>query len=247
MKSIDFLPQKYKETDARRRAGLWRLGLVMLLGGTVAAASIGQFAYRAKVQKQISDVQPLLAQSKATEAHLTQLRNDLTKVSLTANLYAVVQTPWPQTQVIASIVEPLDETITIEEIHITHQQSEQASSNKSAVEFQLGTKKSNAPKLSPAQSDLQTIRRHLYERRHVVRLAGATNNQARMHMYLESLESSPMFERVELLDVDGAGSRPEPTNLRFKALLLVCPPLGQSNPHAAKDARGEDAIGRLAG
>ena len=116
MKDIDFLPARYRENDARRKAGVWRFALVLVLGGAVAAASLGQFAYRAKVQSQLVEIQPLLAQAHASEAHAAQLKSELHKVSQTATLYALVQTPWPRTQLVAAIVEPLDDTIVIHEI-----------------------------------------------------------------------------------------------------------------------------------
>ena len=246
MKEIDFLPSRYRENDARRRAGLWRFVLVLLLGGAVTAASLGQFAYKAKVKAQLLDIQPLLAQAHAMEANSAQLKTELSKASQTAKLYAIVQTPWPKTQVIAAIVAPLNESIIVREIHHSRQGMQNSSRRDPMFEFQLGPSDDTNQTTSDTETDLAAIKAQLYQSRDVIKIVGETNNQAVLHNFLEKLDESPLFETVELIEVDTITSQDSQPRLQFTASIVVLRPIGTEKSPATANM-DSDKTGRLAG
>ena len=248
MKDIDFLPARYRENDARRKAGVWRFALVLVLGGAVAAASLGQFAYRAKVQSQLVEIQPLLAQAHASEAHAAQLKSELHKVSQTATLYALVQTPWPRTQLVAAIVEPLDDTIVIHEIRCSRQLEQTPDRRNKGPEFDLGDGETKTPIKSATETDLTDIKQRLSESRDVVRIVGETGSQRDLHAYLERLESAAsLFEAVELIEVDSIDTDNDNPRLRFSANVILTLPLGLRHSASSRPATERGQKRRLAG
>lgn len=247
MKNIDFLPQRYRDNNVRRKAGVWRFVVVLCLGGTVAAASLGQFAYRGRVKRQVTEIQPLLAQAKASESELAQLRNELTRVSHTATLYAVVQTPWPRTQILAAIVEPLEEGITIVELHHSRRPRGTTATTSPASEFQLGPSEKKKETLSAVEQDLAHVREQLRNLQDMVHIHGETDDSTRLHAYLARLEAAPILERVELLEVDSVKTAGEPTRVRFTASVIVRQVLLRNETHASDRQPDNETLGRLAG
>ena len=247
MKNIDFLPQRYRDNNVRRKAGLWRFVVVLCLGGTVAAASLGQFAYRGTVKKQLAEIQPLLAQAQASEAELAQLRSELTHVSHTATLYAVVQTPWPRTQILAAITESLEEGITIVELHHFRRPRGDVASASRASEFQLGGSEKKEETLSPVEQDLAHFKEQLNNLHDLVHVHGETDDPSRLHAYLARLEAAPILQRVELLEVDSVRTPGQPTRVRFTASVIVRPVLLKHETHAGNQERTSETLGRLAG
>lgn len=217
MKTIDFLPQTYRDKSARQRAGVWRLLVVALLGGTVAAASLGQLWHRRSLRAELDALQPLYVDAQAKSTMLTQLQAELTQETAAATLCAYLKTPWPRTQLVSAIVVPATESLRIEELHLieaTPAAPAATTENPDAATALAG--------MSPATRDLTAIRAEALARATQAELVGTSAEAAAIHKYLERLEKSPLVTRAQLVSLSNVTVEGQPRLLRFTAQVTIC-------------------------
>lgn len=222
MKSIDFLPQKYRDKSARQRAGVWRLLVVAMLGGAVGAASVAQLFHRRNIQAQLADLQPLYADAQAKSAMLAKLQTELNHETAAATLYAYLQTPWPRTQLVAALARPVGEGLHIEQFHLIESVAKVAA--KEGTES--GSTTPPLDNMSPATRDLTAMRNELATRMTQTEIIGTSPHAAHIHVYLEELEQSPLVKRAHLVSLENVTVDGQSRRLRFTAQVSIHPARG---------------------
>jgi hypothetical protein len=232
MKTIDFLPQQYRDKSARRRAGVWRLLVVALLGGTVAAASLGQLWHRRSLRAQLEELQPLYVDAQAKAAMLAQLQTELTHETAAATLCAYLKTPWPRTQIVSAMVMHATDQLHIEELHLIEGSATPATATTENPEASTAL-----TSMSPATRDLTTIRAESATRMTHAEIVGTSPEAAAIHLYLERLEGSPLVTRAQLVSLTNVTVEGQPRLLRFTAQVTICPaPGAETSPPSASPA-----------
>lgn len=218
MQNIEFLPQRYRDKDARRKVGVWRLAVVALLGGLVAAAALFQFRQKQQVRDKIDQAQPLYLAAQTKAAQLQQLQSVLASEQAKATLCAYLQHPWPRTQLLAAVAGAMPEGISINRIQIGGQQiSPRRTSRTSESEEQ----ENEEAAVEPAVRDMMTLKAASNERVVMVVVVGTATDAEKINTYLKSLSESPFIGRV---DLDSLENNETPTGngqLRFTAKGVI--------------------------
>lgn len=253
---IDFLPKRYQEDYANRKTRSWKIVFLLVFVAALPTASIYQYRMRCSIQKQLDQLAEVHAQSLADQVRLDHMQLQLTNGTARANLLTYLRHNWPTSQWMAGIVDPLPDTITLEEIAMSLSQESRA------VPFRRGQpeqEESDAEGRLGAENDLIEIRKQRNGRL-VVQLTGRTTNSTQLHHYLAQLAKSPWFDEAVLESIESNSSdQKDVASSRFEAVLVVAASYGQpggpigsspDDPHqsaanaqtAESPGRGEDPV-----
>ena len=234
--TIDFLPEHYHEEGVKQRTQVWRLVVVVLLGSTIAAASLYQ-AYlkrRAETELVVVENQHVLAVSQTTQ--LVTLQTELAPARTTAELLTYLRHPWPRTQIIAVALRGLSDPIVLTELQVVRENQQAAPA---PVEISLNA--ADPKQAKPAGVDADLARLHAENDTAVwsVNLKGITYETAALHEYLKVLGQQPLFKRIELGSITTSAQAPGAS--QFSVRLMLSPGYGQpSGPGAAPVAANAD-------
>ena len=226
MQDIDFLPQKYRDQTAQRKARRWRLLVVIGFGLVLAVGAYGQQKLRRNAHEQLAMVRAQYDVSTAQAAQLAGIEAKLRGERTTADLATYLRHPWPKTRIIDAVLSPLPESITLRKLQI---QRETAPSSSLRDPKPIHAAGDAAPKdtRSPAQKDLDRLRELYDTAPTVVTLEGMTNDQARLHAYLGKLAEGDFFSKTALVSLESASEAGSGAS-KFRARLNVRPGWGQS-------------------
>lgn len=225
--TIDFLPPRFREESARRKADAWRALVVALFISLILAAGWRQRQTRRTLTAELQLVNEQHAAVETRLHRLTELQGKLNRLQTQAELVTYLQHPWPRTQILAAVVEPLPQAITLNEIRFYQETSvpnpllaAQPPKPKSErdAQGQLAT-------ADPAQHDLEKLRGAQQHRTTVVTLSGVTNDVAALHFYLGKLAEHRLIAKAELRSLERSERGTAGSSL-FRARLLVRPPYG---------------------
>jgi hypothetical protein len=220
MQQIDFLPGRFLEKRARRRARFFQAAALALCLAGVAGAAVGQMVLRQSVQRELRDIEPRYALAVSRQAALDELARRLREAEEAADLYTYLQHPWPRTQLLAEIVEHLPASIALTELTIATQVTQKAPASSGHVRLAPAATED----LSPARHDLRDLR-ELYDRQKAVtEISGRTRDVPQLHAFVGQLAGRPLFlsAKLESLEVqDDAGTA------RFLVRIIVRPGYGQ--------------------
>src|SRR5262245_44941670 len=118
MKNIDFLPDIYRQRSALRQARIWWCIVVVLFGGTIGSAVTAQVWLRVSLKRQLDVVEETFLASQAQVRELATLQSQIAATAQEASLFTYLEHPWPRTQLLAQIVEPLPAQVRLTQIHI---------------------------------------------------------------------------------------------------------------------------------
>ena len=218
VQQVDFLPVHLHEEYARRRSQAWRILVVCAFAAALPTASLYQYRMRLAVDRQLAEIDNYYKESIADQQRLEQLTSMMAVETATAQLAVYLQHSWPQTQILAAVVEPLPAAMSLEEIVVRRQQAPRA-----GLQREEDAGKRKAVSLLPAAEDLETLRQQ-EQGTLVVQLNGLTTSNRQLHSYLSRLGQHPLFIRVDLGSIE---REPVPEGgqsvARFEALLYVRP------------------------
>jgi hypothetical protein len=236
MQNIDFLPQKYREQTAQRKAQRWRLLVVVGFGLVLAIGAYGQQRLRQKAGEQLALVRAHYDASTAQAAQLAGIETDLRRERTTADLATYLRHPWPRTRIIDAVLSPLPESITLRKLQIQRETAPPSALRDPKPIHPAGEA---APKdlRSPSQKDLDRLRELYDTAPTVVTLEGMTNDQARLHSYLGKLAEGNFFSKTALVSLESASEAGSGMS-KFRARLNVRAGWGQSGgPNPAEQKK----------
>ena len=199
MRDVDFLPARFQEQQARRKARFWQLSALALCLFGIAAAAGGQIALRQSILQDLQRIQPRYARAHARHAALRELAGGLREAEEAAQLHTYLHHPWPRTQLLAEISGQLPPSIALTELAIFLQPLRRAAA--SSGHIQLGTP--TADNLSPARRDLRDLQEKYDGQRELIEVSGLTRDTAALHQFVVRLAERPLFlsAKLESLEV----------------------------------------------
>ena len=224
MKTIDFLPASYGEQSSKRKLKLWRAAVVALIGGAVISASVYQRYLIWEVEQQLAELEPQYAAAEAVMAEHNDLQQQLQQAVARADLYTYLRHPWPRTQILAAVTEPMPDSVTLSELRMIRDTSgADLATNQAAMGE---SQQADATKLDPAKRDLARLRQATDSSRLVISLTGLTEDIAALHEYLARVRQSKLIHKAEIKSIE-ASADPNNARSQFTAELVVRPGYGQ--------------------
>jgi len=226
MQEIDFLPVQYRQKYARRQWRPWRVAVVTAFAVLLMAAVFGQRDRKRRAETELAAIVPQYDLAVGQNRRLAEIWTQLDAARNTAELLTYLRHPWPRTQLLAALLAPLPEGISLEELRITHEtpQGRAVPERRPRAENALEGGQLNT--LPPAARDLTRLREEFDKTKTVVLISGTTSDTAALHRYLGELGGTSLFSRAELDSLQSAGNQPAGT-LQFRATLVVRPGYGQ--------------------
>ena len=222
MKNIDFLPTRYREKTAQRKTQAWRGVVVAAFSALLAAGALGQYEIRRQIESHLSTVMQQHAQVVADEKKLAELQTRLREARAEAELLTYLRHPWPRTQILACIAEPLSDAITLSKLEIQQEESQTPRLQPALLPGQTPEAKAAAEAALPAtERTLRKLRESLDDAPLTVTLEGTSADNASLHVYLGKLAESNWFAATELRSVERLEDGRSDDGFRFVAKLTV--------------------------
>ena len=224
MKSIDFLPDKYRKREALRLARVWWGIVVLVFGGAIGSSTAAQVWLRYTLQRQFDDLTSSYTTAQAQVRELSELQTQIGKSAQEASLFTYLEHPWPRTQLMAEVVRPLPDVIRLTQLYIREEELARAAPQ--AGPRRQTPEEEAAAKIREAEQDLTRLQEETDHRQTVVELDGQTTNVARLHEYVEDLSHSPLVADAKIKSLEAAPDRQKGQTL-FTLRVIVHPGYGQ--------------------
>jgi hypothetical protein len=245
MKTIDFLPDSYRQREALRRARLWWGIVVVIFSGAIGASVMAQAWLRHGLQQQLDALTPEYAAAQAQVQELAALQTQIVRASHEASLYTFLENPWPRTQLLAVVVRPLPSSIRLTKISLIDE--EQARNVIQAGPRNAKAQEEAAAKASQPEKDLARLQDELERRQTTIEIDGQTTDVPRLHEYVGDVSRSALISGATIKSLE-AGPANQLGRTRFTLRLMVRPGYCQQGGElAGSTAAAPLGDGRLVG
>ncbi|HOM16714.1 MAG TPA: hypothetical protein PLQ00_05255 [Thermoguttaceae bacterium] len=238
MYQIDFLPEEYRYRRAVHRQQLRRLILLAFAAGAMAGLSFLLHVHRLRLEGQLDLIQPVHTSLAAQNKQLHTLQTHLQTVRSMAELLAYLRHPWPRTQILVQLFQPLPGALILEQVTIDRQMPENQPPQRPLSRSEQEAEKARLAAMAPPSRDLHRFRRECDPMQTVVRLSGVALEATALHQYLAALEKADLFTKVQLMNLEKSGDQ---EGLRFQVRLIVRPGYGQAG--GPKASGSSSAVG----
>jgi Tfp pilus assembly protein PilN len=242
MHDIDFLPAQFFERRSRRQAQPWRMFVVLALVALMAVAAVVQRGRRSVLEGDLAAVEPSYESATQQNRQLAAVQAKLQRLRSLAGLYAYLQHPWPRTQLLAGVLEPLPEDVTFDRVQIVRERPPVQATPERQNSGANPLEEEQLAKLPPPERDLKKLRGECDPMRTVVHLAGTTADSASLHRYLGELGKNGLFVKAELNSLESVPGKTT-SLMRFQATVFVRPGYGQpGGPTSAPQPKRDDRL-----
>jgi hypothetical protein len=241
MKTIDFLPEIYRQRDALRRARLWWGIVVVIFSGAIGASVLAQAWLRHGLHEQLDDLTPQYAAAQTQVLELSMLQTQIQRAGHEASLYTFLENPWPRTQILAEIVRPVPDTIRLTQIHLAEE--EQARTAIYSGPRNTKAEEEAAAKASAPEKDLAKLQDENERRQTTIEIDGHTADVPRLHEYVGDISRSPLVAGATIKSLEAATAN-HAGRTRFTLRLLVRPGYCQRGGDPAATTVGSPATDR---
>ncbi len=226
MIEIEFLPASYREQTARRRDIAWRLTVLMMFGGAIAASAGYQGWLGLSVSHQLATVAEPREQAERTQAEVSLVQQHLNVERTRAGLYAYLDHPWPRTQILHTVALHAPEGVRLSQLQFARQAIPKPPETNTAKAKPAAADPKEKPPTAPFQEELDALRARCDDFWLVVSVRGEAGKAEAIHSYLAQLSEEPLFLQVRLQSLlSDDPSRPT----QFELQLVVHPGFGQRN------------------
>ena len=241
MKTIDFLPERYRQATKRRRTSYWRLIVTGLFVVAFAAAAGGLFIVERDVRRRYEHSNQLHAAAQSQQMLVASKQLELAAVRHRAELATFLRHPWPRSRLVHEALSGLPNEVTIERIRIHSTERPRTK----VVEAAPLTSEEEAAKKADAEADLNELRAALEASELLVSLEGITKDQPALHVYLQSLAGSKLFTKAELTSIEALTGADDAGEAKFAVRIVVRPGWGMPGGPSAEEAEPvEEAVTR---
>jgi hypothetical protein len=238
MKNIDFLPEVYRQRTAQRHARIWWGIVVMIFSVAIGSTAAAQHLLRRSIQRQIDELAEDFDRSQEQVQRLSKLQVENRAAGELAGLVTYLEQPWPRTRLLSEAIAPLPEAIHLSDLQFSEEDVVRATVEEMGPRRRNRQVEQQPRKLSPAQSDLETLRRLHDYKRPVIEITGSVADIAVVHEYISTVGRSPLVSRCELKSAEAPPTGTGDKTTRFAVRLWFKPSLGQPNFDEAKPAPG---------
>jgi hypothetical protein len=248
LKTLDFLPEQYRQATTRRRNSYWRFAVTMLFVGVFAAMALGLQSVHRQVRKHAASVEARLMSAKTRLAAVRQKSSELTTLDEYAGLVTFLRHPWPRSRIVAGVLAGLPSTITVEKLRIYAVDRPKPPQGEVSAAAD-----GSAPPAPSVSTDLADLRAQVEAYDVVVQIDGVSRDLPGLHLYLQSLLANELFVKaeptsIEALSRDGepaqSGSQVASGTAKFTAHVTVVPGWGCPGGPAPDEARGAAGLAR---
>lgn len=244
MKTIDFLPDIYRQREALRRARLWWGLVVAIFAGVLGSSAVAQAWLRHSLHHELDALASEFAAAQAQVQELSTLQTQIVRAGHEASLYTFLENPWPRTQLLAIVVKPLPDCMTLTQIHLADEESAktavQAGPRNSKAEEEAATKN------SPPERDLARLQDDYDRRQTTIEIDGRTSDVPRLHQYVGDVSRSPLVAGAAIKSLEAATAN-HAGKTRFTLRLLIKPGYCQRPETAVKTASAVSATSGMGG
>lgn len=231
MKTIDFLPERYRQATKRRRTSYWRLAVTGLFVVAFAGAAGGLFVIERDVRSQYERMNSLHAAAQAQQMLVANKQLELAELRNRADLATFLRHPWPRSRIVHEALSSLPEEVMIERVRLhTADRPKSRVSEAAAPVVESTTKKA-----ATAETDLHDLRAAVEAVDLLVTLEGMTVDQAALHVYLQSLATSRLFVKAELTSIEASTGDQSGGESRFAVRIVVRPGWGMTGGPSAEE------------
>ena len=182
MKQIDFLPARYRQETVHRKANVWRILVAARFAAVLLTSAVYQQLLRRGTEQDLARVSRVYDQTQAVASQLAAVQGRVREADAEAELLTYLRHPWPSSQLLAAALAPLPDCITLDEIHLAHDQPSGPEPGVPVVALpQRGPGSGEAAEKktgTPAQRALAQLRKEYDGRPVVLTLAGLTSDTA---------------------------------------------------------------------
>ncbi|MCE9528238.1 MAG: PilN domain-containing protein [Planctomycetales bacterium] len=242
MKNIDFLPDHYHHQRMLGHSRLCWMGVASLFALAIAGTASGQWYLRQTLDAQLRLVEPKYVIAQQRQAEIAKVMENGKRAEELAALYIYLEHPWPRTQLLAAIAQPLTPSIQLTSLNLIDQteatlvaRGEERDTNHSNVE---GEK----PKQLTPQSVLARLRGEHDHQRTILELSGETENTKDLHEYVDCLAKSPLFASASLKGLESGSEDKAKKSSRFEIRVVVRPGYGQPGAPSRKADKADVAV-----
>jgi Tfp pilus assembly protein PilN len=240
MKTIDFLPDIYRQREALRRARLW-WGLVVIVFSTaIGASTLAQAWLRHSVQHHLDSLTADFAAAQTQVQELSTLQAQIARAGHEASLYVFLESPWPRTQLLSHVVGPLPDCIRLTQIHIAEQESARSAIQAGPRNTKL--EEEAASKATGPEKDLARLQEENDRRQTTIEIEGFSTDVPRLHEYVKAISQSPLVADARINSIEAAANQAGKT--RFTVRLLIKPTYCQQR-HEPASVASERPANRL--
>jgi hypothetical protein len=251
MQDVDFLPAQYRDLSARRNIKLSRFVVVGAIILALVGTAVTQSHLHRQLVAEVDGVKPLHESAELLSQELKDTQTQLANESKMAALVTYLRHPWPRTQLLAVVMDPLPETLSLDQITISEQaiEAKVAATQTSRIKrapVNSAKATADADKLLPAERDLKQLRETTGTMQTVIIIAGRTRDRAELYKYLGRLGESDLIVKAELKSLEaapdvaaaskatetGEKSASHTPSAKFVARLVVKRAHGQTPPTA---------------
>ena len=229
---VDFLPIEYHQQHELRRQVSHRILTIVLVVGLVAALASWQSHSGRVARGELAELVPQYDRAVRQDQELSKLQGELQVAQAEAELITYLRHPWPRTQLLRAVVDPLPEAITLREVTIARDANRGAETMDRVPQLDRQAQEQALAKLPPAARDLKALREQFDRVQVVISLSGATTDDSAPHRYVAELGKNPLFVKADLVSLENAAADRE-GKLEFKAVVVVRPGYGLSDGPAA--------------
>lgn len=226
MQDVDFLPVKYRQKRVRRQSQPLRVVVVAVFGVLLAVAAFDQQGRKREADTELAKIMPRYDLAVGQNRRLAGLHTRLAPARDAAELFTYLRHPWPRTQLLAALLAPLPEGITLDRLQITRQSPQRQLRPERRRRTENEAQDDDLQKLPAAARDLKRLRDEFDKTPTLVLISGTTGESAAVHGYLGALTGSYLFSKAELDSLESAEDGRAGV-LEFSATLTVRPGYGQ--------------------
>ncbi len=216
MIQIDFLPEEYRRRRRLRHARLWWGVVAGVFGLAVTAATVVQGGVYWAVTRQYEALEADYRSAHNLDQELAALDAQIASARESANLYSLLRTPWPKTQLLAALSAPLSPSLHWSEIHL--REVPLAASPTTAP-----SEPENPAALPPAVADHKLLENSERSRETVIEIIGIAKQLEPLHAYVDALERTPLLRRAELRSLETQPNDRGSSEFRFTLVVYVRP------------------------
>ncbi|MBI3839454.1 MAG: hypothetical protein HY288_16160 [Planctomycetia bacterium] len=234
LNEIDLLPAEYRIRGVQRRTHVWRLLVILVFAWLFGSTTLIQHNQHASMRSKLAEVEAQYLQAAAHNTKSAEIKAQLQTERSSAELLTFLRHPWPRTQIMAAILEPLSDSITLTDWQILH---EMVPRGTALIAPPSDAKKPPTDKPARRARDLTRLLQENAEQHQFVLLVGHATEAAALHEYLARLGSNPLFAKIDLRSIENVikeKSSGQPTGtFHFTARAVLRPGYGQvipSNP-----------------
>jgi hypothetical protein len=246
MKNIDFLPEVYRERIALRQARVWWGIVVLIFGVAIASTAAAQHLLRRSVQRQFDDLEPQFAAAQAQVNRLAKAQAENRAAGHWAGLVTYLEQPWPRSQLLAEIMQPLPKDIRLTELILAEEEVTRPTTEEAGPRRRTRSSEQPSQKLSPPLADLEALRKLHDYKRPVIEISGTIHDVARLHEYVTAIGRSPLVAHAQIKSLESAAPTAADQSTIFTVRLVFRPSYGQpdADPLVADDANTRAQVAR---